>query len=113
MNTEKKSTRGGRRANSGRPKGSKDAVTIKGLLEALDAKSPNQSYEEMLVEDFLNIRQQGDNKMTIKYHNLILNKVLASKVSIDVTESPEVIENKRRAFAEALANLVNTGTPNE
>lgn len=113
MNTEKKSTRGGRRANSGRPKGSKDAVTIKGLLEALDAKSPNQTYEEMLVEDFLNIRQQGDSKMTIKYHNLILNKVLASKVSIDVTESPEVIENKRRAFAEALANLVNTGTPNE
>jgi hypothetical protein len=113
MNTEKKSTRGGRRANSGRPKGSKDAVTIKGLLDALEAKSPNQSYEEMLVEDFLNIRRRGDSKMTIKYHNLILNKVLASKVSIDVTESPEVLENKRRAFAEALANLANLGTPNE
>ena len=49
---EKKSNgHGGARPGAGRKKGSKDNVTVKHLLEVLDAKSKGQSYEEILIED--------------------------------------------------------------
>lgn len=103
MKTAKK--RGGARPNSGRPKGSKDQVTIRGLLETLDKKSNGQDYEELLVEDFLDARNRGDTQLTLKYHNLILNKVMNSLARIEVTDSTDAVEAKQRAFAEALSRL--------
>ena len=96
---------GGARPGAGRPKGVGESVTIKGLLETLQEKSNGQNYEEILVEDFLKARTAGDSQLTVKYHNLILNKVMNSLAKIEVTESQDLVEQKQIAFAEALAKL--------
>jgi hypothetical protein len=104
-NTDKKSNRGGTRKGAGRPKGSRDQVSIKALLDTLDRQTGGRDYEELLVEDFLLARNEGDKQTTLKYHNLILNKVMNSLAKIEVTDSKDAIEAKQAAFAEALARL--------
>lgn len=102
---EKKSKHGGSRPGAGRPKGSRDQVSIRSLLEALDAKTGGRDYEELLVEDFLESRNRGDTQLMLKYHNLILNKVMNSLARIEVTDSKDAVAAKQAAFAEALAKL--------
>jgi len=96
---------GGNRKGAGRPKGSRDQVSIKALLDTLDRQTGGRDYEELLVEDFLQARNEGDKQTTLKYHNLILNKVMNSLAKIEVTDSKDAIEQKQAAFAEALAKL--------
>lgn len=100
-----KGTRGGYRAGCGRKKGSRDQITIKSLLDALDKQSGGRDYEELLVEDFLNARNAGDKQTTLKYHNLILNKVMNTLAKIEVTDSAEAVASKQAAFVEALSKL--------
>lgn len=95
---------GGARAGSGRKPGSPDQITIKGLLANLFLKS-GKPYEEILVDDFLDARSENDRQLMLKYHNLILNKVMHSLNAIEVTDSTDALEAKKAAFAEALANL--------
>mgnify|MGYP003342897660 CR=1 FL=1 len=97
---------GGVRKGAGRPLNSKQQLTVSGLLEELKEKSGGQNYESMLVEDFLRARNVSDQQLTLKYHNLILNKVMSSLAKIEVTDSKDAIEAKQAAFAEALAKLV-------
>jgi hypothetical protein len=104
--TAKTNGHGGARKGAGRPKGSRDQVSIRNLLETLDVKTGGRDYEELLVDDFLQARQYGDTQLTLKYHNLILNKVMSSLAKIEVTDSKDAIEQKQAAFAEALAKLV-------
>lgn len=104
--TEKKSNgHGGARKGAGRPKGSKSEVSIKGLLESLDKHTGGADYEDLLIQDFLQARNYGDTNLTLKYHNLILNKVMSSLARVEVTDSKDAIEAKQAAFAEALAKL--------
>jgi hypothetical protein len=114
QNTEKKKrgpyakkapSRGGARPNAGRPKGSTEQVTISGLLSSIREKANGQNYEEILVEDFLKARSNNDSQLTVKYHNLILNKVMNSLAKIEVIDGQEAINAKQAAFAEALAKL--------
>jgi hypothetical protein len=41
----------------------------------------------------------------MKYHNLILNKVMNTLTKIEITDSAEVLDAKKAAFAEALQKL--------
>lgn len=100
-----KGQRGGYRHNAGRKKGSRDQVSIKSLLDALDKQTGGRDYEELLVEDFLQVRNEGDKQTTLKYHNLILNKVMNTLAKIEVTDSAEAVAAKQVAFAEALSKL--------
>jgi hypothetical protein len=102
--------RGGARPGSGRPKGSRDQVSIKNLLETLDTQTGGQNYEELLVSDFLKSRNENDTQLTLKYHNLILNKVMNTLAKIEVTDSTDAIEAKQQAFADALSKLVGVKT---
>ena len=103
---EKKSNgHGGARPGAGRKKGSKDNVTVKHLLEVLDAKSKGQSYEEILIEDFLGARRNNDQQLVLKYHNLISNKVLSTLTQVETIESEDAVETRNRAFTEALTIL--------
>jgi hypothetical protein len=97
--------RGGAKPGAGRPKGSTEQVTIAGLLQTLKDQSNGKNYEQLLVEDFLQARNRGDTQLTVKYHNLILNKVMIAMAKVEVTDSQENIEAKQVAFAEALAKL--------
>ena len=102
---ENKNGHGGARKNAGRPKGSRDQISIAGLLNTLDAKTNGKNYEELLIDDFLEARTNKDTQTTLKYHTLILNKVMNSLAKIEVTDTKDLIEQKQAAFAEALAKL--------
>lgn len=102
---ETKKGRGGYRPGSGRPKGSTEQLTIGGLLESIKTQAKGRNYEELLVEDFLRARNHGDSQLTVKYHHLILNKVMGTINKVEVTDSQENLEAKQKVFAEALAKL--------
>ena len=101
---EKKNGHGGAREGAGRPRTSPDSITIKGLLEQVK-KQTGRDYEEVLIEDFIDARDRKDSSTVVKYHNLILNKVMNSLARIEVTDSKDAIEAKQAAFAEALARF--------
>lgn len=100
-----KKPRGGARPGSGRKKDGRNQLSVGGLLETLEHKAGGKPYEELLVNDFLQARQSNDTQLVIKYHNLILNKVMTNMAKIEVTDSSDTIEAKKVAFAEALAKL--------
>lgn len=102
---QKISSRGGARPNAGRKKGSKNHVSVEDLLSSLEVRSGGQRYEELLVEDFISARNEGDKNVVLKYHNLILNKVMNTLAKIEVTDSEDAIQAKQLAFAEALSKL--------
>jgi hypothetical protein len=112
MEKEQNSTgHGGARKGAGRPKGGKNLITIDGLLQQVYAQAKGKDYEQLLVEDFLQARDSHDKQLLLKYHNLILNKVMNSLAKIEVNDGAESIEAKKVAFAEALAKL--TGVKEE
>lgn len=96
---------GGARKGAGRPKGAKNLITIEGLLQQVYNQSKGKDYETLLIEDFLQARDSHDKQLLLKYHNLILNKVMNSLAKIEVNDGAESIEAKKAAFAEALAKL--------
>jgi len=97
-------SRGGARPGAGRPKGSTERVTIQGLLDALEQRG-GQTYVETLAQDFYNARSAQDGHLTMKYHNLILNKVAATLATVEVTDSTDAVEAKKAAFLDALSAL--------
>jgi hypothetical protein len=107
---KQKEKRGGRRPNqTGRPKGSGNKLTTAGLLDQIQAQT-SEEYEALLVKDFLQARANNDKDLVIKYHNLILNKVMATQSKIEVERVGNDIEAKQLAFQEALAKLNLTTT---
>ena len=113
MEENKKSNakHGGARKGAGRPKGSSNQLSVVSLLNQVYAQSKGQDYEELLVKDFLEARDGHDKQLLLKYHNLILSKVMNSLTKIEVNDSAEAVESKKAAFAEALAKL--TGVQKE
>jgi hypothetical protein len=100
-----KGKNGGARPGAGRPVGSKSHITIEGLLNQVVKQSKGQDYETLLVQDFLDARDSHDKQLLLKYHNLILNKVMNTLAKIEVTDSADAVEAKKLAFADALAKL--------
>jgi hypothetical protein len=106
------SSRGGARAGAGRPKGSRERVTVQSLLETLDQKTGGLSYEDLLIEDFLQARLGNDNQLTLKYHTLIANKLISSLATVEVTDSQDAITAKQIAFAQAIAQITGLNHTN-
>ena len=100
-----KKAHGGARTGAGRKKDGRNQLSVGGLLETLEVRSGGKPYEELLVTDFLQARHNNDSQLVIKYHNLILNKVMTNMAKIEVTDSTEAVEAKKLAFAEALSKL--------
>ena len=105
---KKAPSRGGARAGAGRPKGARNKVTVQSLLETLEHKTGGVSYEELLIDDFLNARLGNDNQLTIKYHTLISNKLISTLAAVEVTGGADEIAAKQAAFAAALAQLTGS-----
>jgi len=101
----KKKGAGGARPGAGRPVGSKSHITIEGLLNQVQSQTRGKDYEELLIQDFLEARDGHNKELLLKYHNLILNKVMNSLAKIEVTDSADAVEAKKLAFADALAKL--------
>jgi hypothetical protein len=101
---------GGYRPGCGRKPGSKDAITIGGLLDQVYNQAQGRDYEELLIEDFMKSRANNDSATVIKYHNLILSKVMNSLAKVEVTDSADAIAAKQQAFADALSKLTGVNT---
>jgi len=102
---KKKGKNGGARPGAGRKPGSKSHITIEGLLAQVQSQSKGQDYEAILIQDFLAARDSDDKQLLLKYHNLILNKVMNTLAKIEVTDSADAVEAKKLAFADALSKL--------
>ena len=94
----------------GRKLGSKDAITISGVLDQVFTQAQGKDYEELLIEDFMKARLNNDSATIIKYHNLILSKVMNSLAKVEVTDSADAVTAKQLAFADALAKLTGIKT---
>ena len=98
------SSRGGARAGAGRPKGSSALITAATLIRAIEDHG-GRPFEELLAEGYIDSIDQNNRKLRIEYERLFLGKVLSDRVAVDVTESQDIIEAKKTAFATALAKL--------
>ena len=105
----KVSSRGGARKGAGRPRGTRNKITVQDLLGAIETHA-GQGYEELLVTDFLAARQGNDNHLVHKYHNLISGKILSTLATVEVTDSEDVLAAKQAAFAQAIAQIAGIST---
>lgn len=103
---KQKDNRGGARPGAGRPKGSTNLITAATLLKAIEDKS-GKPFEEHLAEGYNETILNNDKKMRIEYERMILGKVVAEKMAVEVSESEDAIEAKQQAFFEALDTLKN------
>jgi len=80
---EKKSNgHGGLREGSGRKPGSTQKLSALEILKAIESTANGVPYEVLLANDFLAARFSDDKHLIVKYHQLILSKVVADKVDI-------------------------------
>jgi hypothetical protein len=106
-NSIKVTNRGGVRPGSGRKAGSTNKISAESIMASLLSHTGGIPYEELLVNDFLTARREGDTAAVLKYHQMLLNKVVADINEIKVIDASDEIESKRRAFMAALSKLTN------
>ena len=109
INTDKTKTWGGVRRGAGRPVGSKTKISIGSILDSIERKTGGITYDELLIEDFLNARLGDDTALVAKYHQLLLNKIVADKSEIEINNSADLVELKKQAFLDALNSMTNKG----
>ena len=98
--------KGGARPGAGRKPNTKNVITVNSLLKELADKT-DKDYEALLVEDFLKAREGKDNNLTMKYHQLILSRVMNNLNRVEIVDNGESLEQKEKAFSEALKRLVS------
>jgi hypothetical protein len=86
----------------GRPKGSRDKITVQGLLAQLEHQG--LPFEEALARNYA--EAQTDRALRYKYDQLFLNKLLADQQQLEIRQS-ENIDAKEAAFLKAI-NLIKT-----
>jgi hypothetical protein len=101
--TVEKGRNGGVRPGAGRPKGSPNKITGSTLLAEIEKR--DVPFAQGLAEDYIAARQTDDRHLVLKYQQMIMNKVIADKVEIDVTDQNRLLEAKRDAFRAALEHM--------
>ena len=104
MDNIKKDNRGGKRAGAGRPVGSRSTITLDGLLGEVERQF-GKPYHEVLIEDFRKANGGNDHNLTMKYHNMLVNKLYATLSKVEVSEDTDQVDMKRNAFVDALKTL--------
>ena len=104
--TAKKTTsHGGAREGAGRPKGGTNKLTGKEILETAE-KMLGKPFIVSLMEGYIDTINSGDMRNRVTYEKLILDKTASTIIEAEVKDSAGAIEQKKAAFAEALAKLV-------
>lgn len=101
--TQKKKN-GGARPGAGRPAGTKNKISGQAILDEIQAHL-GVPFAQQLVSNYVDTINSNDTNLRYQYDKLILGKVVADKAEIELTESDAMVENKRQAFAEAIARL--------
>ena len=85
----------------GRPAGTHNKLSVKSLLAQL-SDTVGVPYEQQLAENYRAAIVNNDSKLIHAYDNLFLSKLLADKVSVEVSEDAAIVDAKREAFMGAL-----------
>ena len=80
-----KGKHGGVRPNSGRRKGTPNKYSAISLLEEIN--KADKPFEVGLAEDYAAARRGDDKYLIHKYQNMLLNKIVPDKASIDMTSN--------------------------
>lgn len=86
----KSSTRGGKRPNSGRPKGSTNKITLDLLIKSIDAELGG-AYEERLAKNYSEAIAREDWATVKEYDKIFLAKIVADKTETDITSNGETL----------------------
>ena len=107
QNKVKISSRGGYREGAGRPRGSGNKITAQDLLATAEAKL-GKPFVESLMEGYQDSVVNNNHKIRVMYEKMIMDKVIADRQQLEITESDDVVEAKRAAFAAALAKITGS-----
>lgn len=103
---------GGSRPGAGRPKGSGNKIRLEDLLDSIE-KQTGANYAEQLASNYASALTREDWKMVNDYDKAFLNKIVADKQEIEVTESEDVVQAKQEAFLAALQDLAGVKRPKD
>ena len=92
---------GGYRHNAGRPPGITSKYSVASLLGTIQ-NVVGKSFSQSLAEGYLNSINDNDTKLRFAYEKIILDKVVADKVAVEVNDGA-TMESKMEAFAHALS----------
>jgi hypothetical protein len=98
------SSRGGARPGAGRKAGTTNKISAQSLLAAIESAA-GDSLENLLAQGYYDSIVSSDKQTRLQYEKMFLGKVVAEKVSMDVSENHLSIEAKQAAFAEAIAQI--------
>ena len=104
LSTTEVKTHGGARPGAGRPRGSTDKITARHILETAE-KIIGKPLIESVLEGYRDTILDGDRKHRTIYEKMLVDKVATQLLDVEVTESEDQIESKRRAFLEAMAQI--------
>ena len=99
-----KKQRGGAREGAGRPKGSGNKITAQDLIDTAN-KVIGKPFVVSLFEGYQDSIVNGDKKVRVMYEKMIIDKVVADRQQVEVTESEDATAQRAEAFKEALATL--------
>lgn len=108
----KASTRGGRRTGSGRPKGSTHKIKIEDLMQSVSDHT-GMNYAERLALNYQMAIDRSDWAGVRDYDRAFMNKLVADKQEVEVTDSSDAIAQRQAAFAQALADLARASADNK
>ena len=103
--------RGGARANSGRKKGATTKISIESLMAEIELQS-GKTYAELLTHNYVGAIARSDWNGVRDYDKAFMNKMIAEKMAVEVSNTEDVIEAKQAAFAAALAEIAHLAPNN-
>jgi hypothetical protein len=101
---KKAPSRGGARPGSGRPKGSGTKVKLEDLMLNIELET-GRTYGELLAHNYALAIGRSDWNGVRDYDKAFMNKMLADKSEVTTVETDDVVAQKQRAFAEAIAQI--------
>jgi hypothetical protein len=103
MPTTKKSSpnHGGARPGAGRPVGSGNKVRLEDLMQDLELET-NMPYTKRLAINYQHAILRDDWARVENYDRAFLNKLVADRNLVEVTDSADLVQARSDAFAAAL-----------
>ena len=98
---------GGARPGAGRPRGSGNKVRLEDLMQDV-ATAANMSYTKRLAINYVAAINREDWTRVSEYDRAFLNKLVADKSEVEITDSADALAAKAQAFQDALAKLVSS-----
>lgn len=102
--TEARGSWGGARPGAGRKKGSVNKVSAKEILETAE-QILGKPLIVSIIEGYQDTISDGDRKHRVVYEKMLVDKVATHLLDVEVTDSEDTIEQRRRAFVEAMAQI--------